>query len=162
MSTPRRQCSRGNGAHCGYGVRVLLSTVDQGSPVEARMSSPQSSAPPFGPSFGRTVDMSRQLAGTGARVAWYYALNRLVDRRASQLGAQPTTYRPKRPVPDQRELFAELGQLLVADAMAVQAGLYPPMTDAADSPLTHVQRIRAMFADLPEALARRVSRRAVT
>ncbi len=107
------------------------------------------------PSFGQTLDMSRQLAGNGMRVAWYYALNRLVDRRAAQLGAQPTTYKPKRPVPDQRELFTELGQLLMADAMAVQSGLYPPMTDAADSPLTHAQRIRAMFADLPEALARR-------
>ena len=43
----------------------------------------------------------------------------------------------------------------MADAAAVRAGLYPPMTDAADTPLTHAARIRAMFADLPEALARR-------
>ncbi len=115
----------------------------------------------FRPSLAQTIDMSRQLAGNGIRVGWYYALNRLVERRANQLGARPH-YKPKRPVPDQRELLAELGQLLVADAMAVQAGLYPPMTDAADSPMTHAQRISAMFADLPDALARRGSEDAAT
>ena len=101
------------------------------------------------------IAMSQQLAGQGLRVAWYFALNRLLDRRASQLGQVPTAYKPRRPVPTQQEMFADLGQLLMADAAAVRVGLYPPMTDAADTPLTHATRIRAMFADLPEALARR-------
>jgi ubiquinone/menaquinone biosynthesis C-methylase UbiE len=113
------------------------------------------------PSLEQTFDMSRQLASNGMRVAWYYALNRLLDRRASQLGAEPH-YKPKRPVPSVRDLFTDLGQLLVADAMAVQAGLYPAMTGTADGPLTHAQRIQAMFADLPEALARRGSEDAAT
>lgn len=104
--------------------------------------------------LGRALDMGRQLAGSGARVAWYYALNRLVDRRASELGARPT-YKPSRPVPTQRELMADLGQLLMADAACVQAGLYPAMADAAEGPSAYARRVRAMFADLPKALARR-------
>ncbi len=112
-------------------------------------------------SVSQTLDMTRQMAGNGIRVAWYYALNRLVERHAQRAGVRPT-YKPKRPVPDQRELLTDLGQLLVADALAVQAGLYPPMTDAADSPLTHMRRIRAMFADLPDALARRGAEDAAT
>ena len=98
--------------------------------------------------------MSQQLAGQGLRVAWYFALNRLLERHASRFASAPA-YKPRRPVPTQQELFADLGQLLMADAAAVRAGLYPAMTDAADTPFTHAARIRAMFADLPEALARR-------
>ena len=100
------------------------------------------------------IAMSQQLAGQGLRVAWYFALNRLLERHAGRFAAAPA-YKPRRPVPTQQELFADLGQLLMADAANVSAGLYPAMTDAADAPLTHAARIRAMFADLPAALARR-------
>jgi ubiquinone/menaquinone biosynthesis C-methylase UbiE len=102
------------------------------------------------------IGMATQLAGQSARFAWYLALNQAVDAEARRQGARPT-YKPTRPVPVASEIFAELGKLLLADAAAVRAGLYPAMTDTGDSPLDHVAKIRAMFADLPAALARRAA-----
>jgi ubiquinone/menaquinone biosynthesis C-methylase UbiE len=106
--------------------------------------------------LGQSVAMSAQLAGQGARLAWYFGLARALERQAARLGEAPT-YQPRRAVPTQRELLADIGQLLLADAEAVRSGLYPGMPDGADSPLEHLARIRAMFADLPGALARRGS-----
>jgi ubiquinone/menaquinone biosynthesis C-methylase UbiE len=105
------------------------------------------------------VAMSRQLAGQGARLAWYLGLNWLVDRRADALGAE-ARYKPKRPVPTREELLRDLGALLLADAAAVRAGLYPAMRDTSDSPAEHFRRISAMFADLPGAVDRRRSEEA--
>ena len=50
----------------------------------------------------------------------------------------------------------------MADALAVRDGLYPPMDDDAASPLGHLARVRQMFADLPEAYARRAEKDATT
>jgi ubiquinone/menaquinone biosynthesis C-methylase UbiE len=102
-----------------------------------------------------SLAMTAQLAGQGVRVGWYFGIGRVLDWRARQLGATPGSYRPKRPVPDMRELMASLGQLLLADATAVRDGLYPPMPDGNDTPLELVARVRAMFADLPSAIERR-------
>jgi ubiquinone/menaquinone biosynthesis C-methylase UbiE len=106
------------------------------------------------PSMAAQLAMSAQLANQGLRMAWYFGLARALERQASGLGEKPS-YQPRRPVPTQRELMAEIGQLLLADADAVRSGLYPAMSDGADSPLQHMSRIRAMFADLPGALERR-------
>jgi ubiquinone/menaquinone biosynthesis C-methylase UbiE len=105
--------------------------------------------------------MPVQLTSQGLRLAWYYGLARALEWRASNLGEVPQ-YKPVRPVPTQRDLMADLGQLLLADANAVRDGLYPAMTDASESPLEHFSRIRAMFEDLPDALARRGSEDAAT
>jgi ubiquinone/menaquinone biosynthesis C-methylase UbiE len=64
-------------------------------------------------------------------------------------------YTPTRPVPTQRELLAEIGQLALLDAQAVRDGLYPPMGDDGGSASDHFARLRAMLADLPQTLARR-------
>ncbi len=106
--------------------------------------------------LSQTVSMSAQLASQGARLAWYFGLARALERQASRFSEVPK-YRPRRPVPTQRELIADIGQLLLADAAAVSAGLYPAMSDGSDTLLEHVARIRAMFADLPTAIARRAS-----
>jgi SAM-dependent methyltransferase len=98
--------------------------------------------------------MPAQLTVQGLRLAWYYGLSRALEWQASRLGEVPR-YKPVRPVPTQNALMADLGQLLMADAAAVREGLYPAMSDAADSPLEHLARIRAMFEDMPTALARR-------
>ena len=50
----------------------------------------------------------------------------------------------------------------MSDALAVREGLYPPMDDDAASPLGHLARVRQMFADLPEAYARRADKDATT
>jgi ubiquinone/menaquinone biosynthesis C-methylase UbiE len=101
--------------------------------------------------------MSAQLTSQGLRTAWYFGLARALAWQAGRHGEAEPTYKPKRPVPTQRELLADLGQLLMTDANAVREGIYPVMSDAADSPGEHFGRIRAMFEDLPGALARRGS-----
>jgi ubiquinone/menaquinone biosynthesis C-methylase UbiE len=106
------------------------------------------------PSLIAGVAASSQAAGQAARAVWYFALARALEWQAARHGEVPR-YKPVRPVPTQRELLADLGQLLVADAAHVRAGLYPAMSDTVDGPLEHGRRISAMFADLPSALARR-------
>jgi ubiquinone/menaquinone biosynthesis C-methylase UbiE len=107
------------------------------------------------------VGMAAQLAGQSLRFGWYFALNRALDWRTDQLGKTPR-YKPTRPVPSLRELLADQAQLLMSDALAVREGLYPPMDDDAASPLGHLARVRQMFADLPEAYARRAEKDATT
>src|SRR5262245_18207573 len=111
--------------------------------------------------MSNTIGMVTQLAGESLRFGWYFALNRLVERRTSQLGLA-RRYRPTRPVPSMQELLADQAQLLMSDALAVRDGLYPPMEEEAGSPLRHLSRVRRMLADLPEALQRRASADAST
>src|SRR5215470_2400996 len=101
-----------------------------------------------------TIGMAAQLTGQSLRFGWYFALNRALDWRSSQLGGPPR-YTPRGPVPSLRELLADQAQLLMSDALAVREGLYPPMEDDAASPLGHLSRVRQMFADLPGVYARR-------
>ena len=100
--------------------------------------------------------MSAQLAASAVRFGWFYGLNRLLDREARRL-ATSTGYRPKRPMPSQQELLAELASLFLADAAAVRDGLYPAMDAEAGDLAGHVRRVRAMFEDLPRREARRSS-----
>jgi ubiquinone/menaquinone biosynthesis C-methylase UbiE len=111
--------------------------------------------------MSNTLAMAAQLAGQSLRFGWYFALNRALDWRTDQLGSTPR-YRPVRPVPSLQELLAEQAQLLMSDALNVRDGIYPAMDDDAASPLWHLARVRRMFADLPQAYARRADRDATT
>lgn len=104
--------------------------------------------------MANTVGMMAQLAGQSVRFGWYFALNRLVEQRTAQSGVVRRA-RPSRPVPALSELLADVGQLLLSDAMAVRDGLYPAMEDETASPLAHLARAGRMLADLPHALDRR-------
>jgi ubiquinone/menaquinone biosynthesis C-methylase UbiE len=108
------------------------------------------------------LGMAAQLAGQSLRFGWYFALNRLVDWRTSQLGLSRPPYKPGRPVPSLQELLADQAQLLMSDALAVRDGLYPPVDDEAASPLSHLLRARQMLADLPAAATRRANHDATT
>lgn len=103
-----------------------------------------------------TLGMMTQLAGQSLRFGWYFALNRLVEQRTARSGAVRRA-KAKRPVPPLSELLADVGQLLLSDAMGVRDGLYPAMEDEPASPLLHLMRARRMLADLPGALDRRKS-----
>ena len=103
-----------------------------------------------------TVEMTAHLATQAARSGWYWGVSRIIDRQTRQAGLA-STYKPVRPVPKFQELLADLGKLLLADAKAVREGRYPPMPEAADTPLQYLARLRAMLADVPVALARRAS-----
>jgi len=109
-----------------------------------------------------TLGMAAQLAGQSLRFGWYAALNRLVSWQTERLGLA-SRYRPSRPVPSMQELLAEQGQLLLADALAVRDGLYPPIEEEETAgPVGHVARVGQMLADLPAALRRRASEDATT
>jgi ubiquinone/menaquinone biosynthesis C-methylase UbiE len=112
--------------------------------------------------MSNTLGMAAQLAGQSLRFGWYFALQRLVDRRTEQLGGARPKFRPTLPVPSTQELLADLGRLLMADALAVRDGDYPPMDEEAAAPVRHLSRVRRMFADLPEAVGRRASKDAGT
>ncbi len=103
--------------------------------------------------------MGAQLATNAARFGWFYGVNRLMEVQARRFGQKPG-YRPKRPVPTQQELMVALANLFLADAEAARRGLYPPMDAEPQSFVQHVDRLRAMFDDLPGALARRASEEA--
>jgi ubiquinone/menaquinone biosynthesis C-methylase UbiE len=107
------------------------------------------------------LGMAAQLATQSLRFGWYFALNRLVDWRTSQLGLK-SQYRPGRPVPSLRELLADQAQLLLSDALAVREGLYPPLEDEAGSPVGQLLRVREMLADLPSAATRRANHHVTT
>ena len=111
--------------------------------------------------MSNTLGMTAQLASELLRFGWYFALNRLVEWRTSQLGLA-RRYRPSKPVPSMQELLADQAQLLMSDALAVRDGLYPPMEEETGSPLRHLFRVRRMLADLPDALERRAAADAST
>jgi ubiquinone/menaquinone biosynthesis C-methylase UbiE len=103
-----------------------------------------------------TLGMTAHLAGQGARLGWYFGLNRGLEWRIGRSDGPPR-YKPKRPVPDLRALLTDLAGLLLADAEAVRDGVYPAMPEAGDTLLEHVSRVRAMFEDVPAAADRRGS-----
>lgn len=100
--------------------------------------------------------MTAHLATQAVRLGWYWGISRLIERQNRSADLAPA-YKPRRSVPTFQALLADLGTLLLEDAKAVGAGRYPPMSEAGDSLGTHLGRIRAMIADVPEALARRAS-----
>jgi ubiquinone/menaquinone biosynthesis C-methylase UbiE len=111
--------------------------------------------------MANNLGMVAQLTGQTLRFGWYFALNRALDWHGAQLGGAPR-YKPSAPVPSLQELLADQAQLLMSDALAVRERLYPPMEDDSASALGHLLRVRQMFADLPEAYARRTQKDAST
>lgn len=101
------------------------------------------------------IGMGLQAGAQALRFGWYFGLHQALDWQASQV-PQKRRPKPTRPVPSQREIMADLGQLFLRDATAVRDGIFPPLTDG-ESPLVHLDRVRAMLADLPDTVRRRES-----
>ena len=104
--------------------------------------------------MGNPLGMAAQLGGNALRFGWYFGVNRMVDRVARRENARGS-YTPERPVPTQREILSDLGQLFLQDAQAVRDGLYPPTTiEAVDLPRdiarggSPPQRLTGYFASL--------------
>lgn len=95
-----------------------------------------------------------QLARNTLRLGWYWTVNRLLSQEARRL-APASRYKPGRPVPTERELYASLRELLLVDAEAVRRGLYPEMDEEGLSVPEHLRRLADMFRELPETVARR-------
>ncbi len=105
--------------------------------------------------MANTLGMGLQAGAQALRFGWYFGLRQTLDWQASRV-AQTRRPKPTRPVPSQREILVDLGQLFLRDAMAVRDGIFPPLTDG-ESPLIHLDRVRAMLADIPDAVRRRES-----
>jgi ubiquinone/menaquinone biosynthesis C-methylase UbiE len=99
--------------------------------------------------------MGLQLAGNAVRFGWYSGVNWMLGREARRYGKRPP-YTPSRPVPTKAELFADLRALLVRDARLVGEGVLPPAGDETSLP-DHLDRVRAMFADLARSVPRWIS-----
>jgi ubiquinone/menaquinone biosynthesis C-methylase UbiE len=106
-------------------------------------------------SMANIFGMAAQLASNSFRFGWYFGVSRFADWQAARLGRPHPRFRPTRPVPSLREVFADLVQLFLADAAAVRDGLYPPMEDGSGSIADHLARVWLMLADLPSNLERR-------
>lgn len=97
------------------------------------------------------LGMAAQFAGNIIRVGWYTAVHRYADRMAArEPGAKPDISLT-RPVPEFRELLADIVGLARRDAAAVARGLYPPQEMVSESPGAHLARLRGMLEDMPEA-----------
>ncbi|MGH1418416.1 MAG: class I SAM-dependent methyltransferase [Hyphomicrobiaceae bacterium] len=99
-------------------------------------------------------DMAAQLVANSVRFGWYSGVNWALDRAALGKTTTPEGYQPKHPVPKRSQLFADLRAMILQDAARVRDGVYPPMFEASTF-FEHLDRIRAMFSDLPETLERR-------
>lgn len=108
-----------------------------------------------------SIGQGLQLAGNAARFGWYTGINWLLAREGRRHGSPPR-YQPQRPVPSQRELFADLAVLFRRDAELVGDGILPASLEPAESLGEHLARLRAMFRDLPETVRRRAMREVST
>lgn len=104
--------------------------------------------------MSNALAMGAQLAANAARFGWYFGINRIVDREARRHGYE-RTYKPKRPVPDTRELMVGVAELLLADAENVRRGFAPPSEEEPGGFADGLARVREMLSDLPDALSRR-------
>ena len=100
------------------------------------------------------VGMGLQLAGNAVRFGWYSGVNWMLGREARRYGKRPP-YTPSRPVPTQAELFADFVRCWCA-TRAGGRGVLPPAGDETSLP-DHLDRVRAMFADLARSVPRRIA-----
>src|SRR5262245_18532805 len=97
-----------------------------------------------------------------SRVAWYVGhgeimrrLSRAVrEREGASARSKPQT---DRPVPERRQLFADMAKLFQQDLANVEAGIYPLPSDHDGSWLKLLARSRLFFEDLPNVHRRRES-----
>ena len=104
-----------------------------------------------------SFDMAFRLAANTARVGWFFGVNRLMTRSFSpREGRGGQTVEITRPVPTERELFADLRDLLLADADDARRGVHRALEIAAPATWPgHLARLRAMLRDVPETVERR-------
>ncbi|MEW5965035.1 MAG: class I SAM-dependent methyltransferase [Pseudomonadota bacterium] len=107
------------------------------------------------------LGLGLQLAGNAARFGWYTGVNWLLSREGRRHGSPPR-YRPERPVPSQRELFADLAVLFRGDAELVRDRILPVTLEPPENLADHLDRLRAMFRDLPGTVRRRAMREVAT
>src|SRR5215475_11871904 len=97
-----------------------------------------------------------------SRVAWYVGHGEIMRRLSAEVRQREgASVRPKpttdRPVPERRQLFADMAKLFQQDLANVEAGIYPLPADHDGSWLKLIARSRLFFEDLPDVHRRRES-----
>ena len=106
--------------------------------------------------MANTIGMYTHLAGTAARAGVFYGVYELMNRVGRRFGGAEKQVRPKGPVPSAMELRKQWLGLLLEDARNVRDGVYLPLVDEeSETVLDQIDRLRAMFADLPANMRRR-------
>ena len=103
-----------------------------------------------------SLDMAFRLAANTARVGWFYGVNRLMERSfrpRDGRGGAPVEI--TRPVPTQQELFADLRNLVIADADDARRGIHRALELPPARLSAHLGRLRAMLRDVPMSAERR-------
>ena len=111
---------------------------------------------------------ARYTARQGARVGWFAAhgeLAQAITRRVSRdqepavvgASAARTPSQPRRSLPDQRRLFAQIAELFRRDLANVEAGHYPMPEGDFGSPLRFLDLSRRFLADVPKVARRRIT-----
>jgi ubiquinone/menaquinone biosynthesis C-methylase UbiE len=102
------------------------------------------------------------LAGNLARFGWYTGVSALAERQAHRLGSTPPPRRADRVIPSREALMADMFDLFRKDAELVRRGAAAAGGEPAEGLFDHLDRLRALFADLPETVQRREDRDAST
>jgi ubiquinone/menaquinone biosynthesis C-methylase UbiE len=104
-----------------------------------------------------SLDMAVRLAANTARVGWFYGVNRLMERAfrpRDGKGGDPVEI--TRPVPTRKELFADLRDLVIADADDARRGIHRALEWPPTGLPAHLKRLRAMLRDVPLSTERRL------
>lgn len=104
-----------------------------------------------------SLDMAFRLAANTARVGWFYGVNRLMEhtfRPRDGRGGEPVEI--ARPVPTRQELFADLKDLVIADADDARRGIHRALEWPPSRLPAHLHRLRAMLRDVPLSTERRL------
>jgi hypothetical protein len=102
------------------------------------------------------------------RLAWYFGHGYVMRQLAAQARSRRPNSAPRRdtasthppgpsnaPVPDQWQIYTDLGRLLAQDLANIEAGVYPLPDDHDGTLLTRLRRSRLFFEDLPAVHRRR-------
>ncbi len=95
------------------------------------------------------------LAGQTLRTGWYAALYRLTNRQVSRMSEDGGRVKISRPARSAWSLVQDVLKLQAQDAKNIRDGFYPIPIEEGGSIGSHIEAVRRMLADLPEANERR-------
>lgn len=112
--------------------------------------------------MSNALDAAADLAGNLVRFGWYTGVGILAERQAARLGSQPVPRSADRVAPSRDALLTDMFRLFQSDAALVRRGAAAAGGEPAGGLFDHLDRLRALFADLPETVQRREDRDATT
>jgi len=108
------------------------------------------------------IDAAADFAGNLVRLGWYTGLGAIAERTAEKSGHISVPRPPERVVPGRDAVIADLIDLFRRDANLVRRGAAAAGGEPAGGIFDHIDRVRAMIADIPGTIARRTERKVDT